>query len=90
MHGNWDWFMKERDWGNSENCGNIIKYTTYTSYLRYFKIPVFFITDIFDTPDKCTYHACRVTCTNYTDMPKNLSPSVTAMYALQKNMLRVQ
>ncbi|KYM97124.1 Relaxin receptor 1 [Cyphomyrmex costatus] len=20
MHGNWDWFMKERNWGNSNNC----------------------------------------------------------------------
>ncbi|XP_011869599.1 PREDICTED: relaxin receptor 1 isoform X2 [Vollenhovia emeryi] len=20
MHGNWDWFMRDRDWGNSKNC----------------------------------------------------------------------
>ncbi|XP_077261371.1 leucine-rich repeat-containing G protein-coupled receptor 3 isoform X4 [Temnothorax americanus] len=62
MHGNWDWFMKERDWGNSENC------------------------DTFDAPAECIYHACRATCTNYTNVPKNLSPNVTAIN-LSKNML---
>ncbi|KAL0123967.1 hypothetical protein PUN28_006051 [Cardiocondyla obscurior] len=56
MHGNWDWFTKERDWGNIENCGT------------------------FDTPTKCIYYACRATCANYTDVPENLSPNVTAIF----------
>ncbi|XP_024886287.1 relaxin receptor 1 isoform X1 [Temnothorax curvispinosus] len=62
MHGNWDWFMKERDWGNSENC------------------------DTFDTPAECIYHACRATCTNYTDVPKNLSPNVTAIFLTDNSL----
>ncbi|KAL6254455.1 hypothetical protein P5V15_014525 [Pogonomyrmex californicus] len=62
MHGNWDWFMKERDWGNSKNC------------------------DIFDVSVKCIYNACRVTCANYTDVPKNLSSNVTAIF-LTDNLL---
>ncbi|TGZ49210.1 Uncharacterized protein DBV15_05910 [Temnothorax longispinosus] len=62
MHGNWDWFMKERDWGNSENC------------------------DTFDAPAECIYHACRATCTNYTDVPKNLSPNVTAIFLTDNSL----
>ncbi|KYN34437.1 Relaxin receptor 1 [Trachymyrmex septentrionalis] len=56
MHGNWDWFMKERNWGNSNNC------------------------DIFNAPVNCTYDACRATCTNFTDVPKNLSSNITAIF----------
>ncbi|KYM83432.1 Relaxin receptor 1 [Atta colombica] len=62
MHGNWDWFMKERNWGNSNNC------------------------DTFDAPVNCTYDACRATCTNFTDVPKNLSSNVTAIF-LTDNLL---
>ncbi|KYN28426.1 Relaxin receptor 1 [Trachymyrmex cornetzi] len=62
MYGNWDWFMKERNWGNSNNC------------------------DTFDAPVKCTYDACRATCTNFTDVPKNLSSNVTAIF-LTDNLL---
>ncbi|EGI58938.1 Relaxin receptor 1 [Acromyrmex echinatior] len=62
MHGNWDWFMKERNWGNSNNC------------------------DTFDAPVNCTYDACRATCTNFTDVPKNLSSDVTAIF-LTDNLL---
>ncbi|XP_036141696.1 relaxin receptor 1 [Monomorium pharaonis] len=62
MHGNWDWFIKERDWGNSKNC------------------------DIFDASAKCTYDECRATCINYTDVPKNLSSNITAIF-LTDNLL---
>jgi len=83
MYGNWDWFMKERDWGHSNNCGNITKYITLYNVifnLRYSKIPILVVADAFKVPANCTYDVCRVTCTNYTDMPKNLSSNVTAMY----------
>ncbi|KYQ51006.1 Relaxin receptor 1 [Trachymyrmex zeteki] len=62
MHGNWDWFMKERNWGNSNNC------------------------DIFDAPVNCTYDACHATCTNFTDVPKNLSSNVTAIFLTDNSL----
>ncbi|KAG5326923.1 RXFP1 protein, partial [Acromyrmex heyeri] len=87
MHGNWDWFMKERNWGNSNNCGNIIiKYTTDTQYLLCITISLLFVADTFDAPVNCTYDACRATCTNFTDVPKNLSSNVTAIF-LTDNLL---
>ncbi|XP_070166729.1 leucine-rich repeat-containing G protein-coupled receptor 3 isoform X2 [Polyergus mexicanus] len=36
--------------------------------------------------DKCVYDICHVTCTNYTEIPQNLSPNVTAIF-LTENLL---
>ncbi|XP_072754104.1 leucine-rich repeat-containing G protein-coupled receptor 3 isoform X4 [Anoplolepis gracilipes] len=63
MHGTWDWFMKDRDWGNLEIC------------------------DAFeDAVDRCVYDMCRVTCTNYTEVPQNLSVNITAIFLTENSL----
>ncbi|KAL6438881.1 hypothetical protein ACFW04_003741 [Cataglyphis niger] len=65
MHGTWDWFMKDRDWENLENCDAF--------------------EDALDD-DRCVYDVCRVSCTNYTEIPQKLSSNVTAIF-LAENLL---
>ncbi|XP_014488509.1 PREDICTED: relaxin receptor 1 [Dinoponera quadriceps] len=65
MHGTWDWFKKDRDWGDFENC------------------------DTIGAPASCIYDECHVTCTNYTDVPQDLSSNVTAIFLTENSLTRL-
>lgn len=90
MHGNWDWYKKDQDWGDFDNCGNRYKNVKYKNryvILRedHTKFHLFFSIDTLDDPATCTYDGCYVYCTNYTDVPQDLSPNVTVMYVSHKS-----
>lgn len=36
-------------------------------------------------PERCIYDECRVACTDYIEIPQNLSSNVIAMYATGEN-----
>lgn len=87
MYGTWDWFLKDRDWGDFEDCGNIVKCTNVRAVYRKKVHRKFHFspTDVLEAPVRCVYYGCRVTCANYTDVPQDLSPNVTTMYVPHKN-----
>ncbi|XP_026823955.1 relaxin receptor 1 isoform X2 [Ooceraea biroi] len=42
--------------------------------------------DTRDAPVRCTYDMCHVSCTNYTEVPQNLSTNVTAIFLTENSL----
>ncbi|XP_011707862.1 PREDICTED: relaxin receptor 1 [Wasmannia auropunctata] len=90
MHGNWDWFMKERDWGNSKNCDTFdapaeCTYdacrATCTNYTDMPKILSSNVTAIFLTDNSLT-HLSRDALSRY--------PEIRLLYLDNNNIVKLE
>ncbi|XP_067206385.1 relaxin receptor 1 isoform X3 [Linepithema humile] len=45
--------------------------------------------DAFDAPGRCIYDTCSVTCTNYTNIPQNLSSNITQIILTGNSLMRL-